>query len=263
MKNNPARILFIPHGGGPLPLLNEPGHTRMVEFLQQVTPSLGTPSAVLVISAHWEEDIVTITGGESPPLIYDYYGFPDETYSIHYPVKGAHKLASKIQNVFQTNGIMSGLDEQRGFDHGLFVPLKIMYPDASIPCVQLSLVKNLDPAIHINIGKALAKLKNENILVLGSGFSFHNLKAFFKKNKNDNNEAFESWLVDTCTNKNISQVERESRLIKWSEAPFARYCHPREEHLLPLHVCAGMASSAAELVFHDNIMGIKTSAFMW
>ena len=266
MTTQQAHIIFIPHGGGPLPLLNEPGHAKMVDFLRRITKSFEKPDAILVISAHWEEDTITITSGGSPELIYDYYGFPEETYNINYLLKGEPVLASKIHSLLERNGIESVLNAQRGFDHGVFVPLKIMYPDADIPCVQLSLNKNLEAKTHLNIGKALAELKNDNVLVLGSGFSFHNLRAFSPSSGSEvieKNEAFENWLVDTCTNESFSQAEREERLVNWIDAPHARYCHPREEHLLPLHVCAGMGGTAAELVFHDKVLGIKTSAFQW
>ena len=238
----------------------------MVSFLREVTPTLGEPSAILVISAHWEESEATITSGKKPPLIYDCYGFPDEAYTVEYPAPGDPVLADKIYNLLRDSGIATSLNDQRGFDHGLFVPLKIMFPEASIPCVQLSLVNNLDPGIHIEIGKALSELRKEKVLILGSGFSFHNMKAFTSQSENipdSGNEAFEDWLVDTCTNENISIDEREKRLIEWSQAPFARYCHPREEHLLPLHVCFGLANNAARLVFNGKVAGKRVSGFQW
>ncbi len=253
-------VLFVPHGAGPLPLLGDKAHQGMVDFLKEIKSEIENPSAIIVISAHWEADKVTITSGKNPPLIYDFSGFPDEAYDIEYPVTGNTQLAEKIYQLLNLNGIDARLDEQRGFDHGLFVPLKIMYPDATIPCVQISLVKTLDPETHIKIGKALAELKNENILIIGSGFTFHNLRAFTQQEINTvdkDNELFENWLVETCTSKAINANERESRLIKWSEAPSARYCHPREEHLLPLHVCYGVSESEARLVFHDDVMGKK------
>lgn len=270
MNNNSTTgagsVLFIPHGAGPLPLLGDAGHQKLVDFLTEISTGLEQPAAIIVVSAHWEEDKVTITSGENPSLIYDYYGFPDEAYDIEYPVAGNLQLSEKIYKLLNVNAIDARLDAQRGFDHGLFVPLKIMYPDATIPCVQISLVNTLDPEMHVNIGKALAELKNENILIIGSGFSFHNLRAFTQQamNSADNdNELFENWLVETCTSNAINASERKSRLIKWSDAPSARYCHPREEHLLPLHVCYGVSESEARLVFHDYVMGKKTSAFMW
>ncbi|MFC1664175.1 DODA-type extradiol aromatic ring-opening family dioxygenase [Pseudomonadota bacterium] len=259
-------VLYIPHGGGPLPLLGDESHQRMVDFLKEITPSLGRPTSILLISAHWEEDQATITSGKSPQLIYDYFGFPEESYNIEYPAIGNSVLAARICRLLEVSGIEVKKDDQRGFDHGMFVPLKIMYPQADIPCVQLSLVQSLDAETHLKIGKALSALREENILVIGSGFSFHNLRAFRANAENlahDKNDAFEYWLIDTCTSENISSDERNRRLADWEEAPHARYCQPREEHLLPLHVCCGMSNSAAKLVFEDKIMGAKASAFLW
>jgi len=260
-----SKVLFIPHVGGPLPLLGDHGHQELVDFLKHITPTLGRPSAILIISAHWEEDRATITSGETPALIYDYAGFPDEAYKIKYPALGNPQLAEKIFNLLQNSGVEATLDNHRGFDHGLFVPLKIMFPDASIPCVQLSLLNSLDPKQHIRIGKALSELRNENLLIIGSGFSFHNMRAFFQSNSSpdEKNEDFERWLINTCTNNDIPENARERKLEQWSDAPFARYCHPREEHLLPLHVCYGICSSAAKLVFDGKVIGKKASAFLW
>ena len=260
-----CNVLFIPHGGGPLPLLGDKRHQELIDFLKDIAPSLGKPSTILVISAHWEEGSATITSGETPALIYDYAGFPDEAYKIKYPALGNPQLAEKIFNLLQNNGVEANLDNNRGFDHGLFIPLKIMFPDASIPCVQLSLLNSLNPEKHICIGKALSELRNENLLIIGSGFSFHNMSAFFqpKDELDEKNEEFEHWLINTCTNNNIPENERQRKLEQWFEAPFARYCHPREEHLLPLHVCYGICSSTAKLVFDGKVIGKKTCAFLW
>ena len=279
-------VLYIPHGGGPLPLLGHPGHQDLVDFLFEITPKLGQPSAIVVISAHWEAPVVTITSGKSPQLIYDYYGFPEEAYKIKYPAPGAPELAKQIFHLLKQDGIEAKLDEQRGFDHGLFVPLKLMYPNADIPCVQISLHSSFDAESHINIGRALSALRHENLLVIGSGFSFHNMDALKSQSAESmmgRNIAFEKWLIETCTGVNLSPGQRESRLINWLEAPHARYCHPREEHLLPLHVCFGMANSAAansaaansaaansagansaaDLVFEGNVVGVKVSGYRW
>jgi 4,5-DOPA dioxygenase extradiol len=259
-------VLFLPHGAGPLPLLGDKDHHGLIDFLQEIASSLGKPSAILVISAHWEADKATITSGNHPSLIYDYYGFPDEAYEIEYPAPGAPIVAEKIFHLLQQSGIDARLDDQRGFDHGLFVPLKIMFPDATVPCVQLSLINNLESEAHIKLGKALTDLRKENVLIIGSGFSFHNLRAFFSPNSDatdPKNEAFEHWLIDTCTDVDISAQEREIRLINWINAPFARYCHPREEHLLPLHICVGLSNSAAKLVFAGKVAGKKACAFLW
>ena len=227
MKNKPY-VLYLSHGGGPLPLLGDEGHREMVSCLQEIAAKMAKPSAILVISAHWEEKIPTITSGARPPLLYDY--------------------------------------TERGFDHGLFVPLKIMYPDADIPCVQLSLVNSLNPLEHIKIGQALRDLRYDNLLIIGSGSSFHNMKAFFASETSESksqNESFENWLIDTCSNQDIDEEERTNRLAHWEDAPFARYCHPREEHLLPLHVCYGLAGTNCTEGFELNILNKKSSMYLW
>jgi aromatic ring-opening dioxygenase catalytic subunit (LigB family) len=261
-----STILYIPHGGGPLPLLGDPGHKGMVEFLGRVTREFERPSAIVIISAHWEEETVTITSGARPPLFYDYYGFPDESYRITYPAPGDPPLAQEISGLLKVGGIESRMDEKRGFDHGVFVPLKLMYPDAQIPCVQVSLVRGLDPQTHLRIGKALAALRAKDILILGSGFSFHHLSAFFSSRPeapDPRNEAFQDWLIATCSAAGPTQQDREKKLIGWDEAPGARYCHPREEHLLPLHVCAGMAGTPARVVFDGKVLGKRSIGLLW
>jgi 4,5-DOPA dioxygenase extradiol len=262
----PSPVLFLSHGGGPLPLLGDKGHQEMVNFIKEITPTLGKPSAILVISAHWEADQPTLTSGTFPSLIYDYYGFPKESYEIKYPAPGSPELANKIFNLLGNVGIEAKLDDHRGFDHGLFVPLKMMYPDANIPCVQLSLVNGLQPEEHIQIGKALADLRKDNVLIIGSGFSFHNIKEFFALSTQETqamNKSFEQWLIDTCSSDQYTEEERKQRLINWDDTPAARYCHPREEHLLPLHVCYGVASTAAKRVFEMEIIGKMASAYLW
>ena len=247
-------------------MLGDEAHRELVDFLKNVSAGLVTPSAIIVVSAHWEEDKPTITSGAAPSLIYDYYGFPDESYEIEYPAPGEPLLAHKIFNLLRGHGIEANLNDQRGFDHGLFVPLKIMYPDASIPCVQLSLVNSLKPIDHIQIGKALAGIMEDRVLIIGSGFSFHNLRAFFVPPTRETqlmNESFEKWLIDTCSNNQLNEIEREHRLVNWESAPAARYCHPREEHLLPLHVCYGVARMPTEKVFTFEVMGKKASAYLW
>ena len=261
-----APVLYIPHGGGPLPLLGDPAHRQLVGFWESIPRSLGTPSAIVLISAHWEEELPTLTGGIHPELLYDYYGFPPESYQIKYPAPGAPFLAKRIHTLLTEGGLQSRLDDHRGFDHGLFIPLKIMYPKADIPCVQLSLLSSLDPKAHIAIGKALAPLRQENVLIIGSGFSFHNLRAFFTSPPgvpDQQNEVFNQWLIDTCTDDALSTDEREERLATWTSAPNARYCHPREEHLLPLHVCFGIAQTKARLVFNGEVLGKRACAFLW
>lgn len=265
MRTKPS-VLFLSHGGGPLPLLGDEGHQEMVECLKKIAATLKKPKAIIVVSAHWEEKAAAITAGANPSLIYDYYGFPEEAYDIEYPCPGEPILAGQIHKVLENIGIEARLDAQRGFDHGLFVPLKIMYPDADIPCVQLSLVNSLDPTEHLNIGQALKGLNYENLLVIGSGFSFHNMKAFFAPETRESkmmNESFEGWLVETCCNLDINEKERMQKFIQWADASYARFCHPREEHLLPLHVCYGMAQTACSDCFELRILNKRSSMYLW
>ncbi len=261
-------VLYLPHGGGPLPILGDRGHEKMVSFLKEITARLGEPSAILIISAHWEEEQATVMSNSQPGIIYDYYGFPAAAYEIRYDAPGHAGLANEVHALLTASGIPAKLDEQRGFDHGMYVPLKLMFPQARIPCIQLSLLKNMDPGMHIALGKAIAPLRSKNILIIGSGMSFHNLRAFFSNtiDSSRENEAFDDWLIETCTHPEISPEEREQRLIEWEKAPFARFCHPREEHLLPLHVCYGVACAdtpIAQTVFNGEIMGKKATSLLW
>ena len=260
-----AQIVYFSHGGGPLPILGDPGHKAMVDFMTQLPSQLRKPDAILVISAHWEESSATLMSASNPTMFYDYYGFPEAAYKITYPAPGSPELANRIAGILQKNNIPTQIDRQRGFDHGLFIPLKLIYPQADIPSLQLSLLRGLSPAAHLALGKALRELMNENILVIGSGFSFHNLRAFSWQGigaPDPANEAFQNWLIEVCIAP-LPQSEREQRLIEWEKAPSARYCHPREEHLLPLHVCLGMAGSPAKVIFDDQILGKRGVAFLW
>jgi aromatic ring-opening dioxygenase catalytic subunit (LigB family) len=238
----------------------------MVEHLGNIASTIQKPSGIVVISAHWEETEATITANPKPPVIYDYYGFPAESYSLEYPAPGDPELAARLVDTLANKDIAARLDHERGFDHGLYVPLLLMYPEADIPCVQLSLLSGLEPQKHIRIGEALSGLARDNIMVLGSGFSFHNLKVLLGGHSSGpdlENEAFESWLIDTCTSPEVDEPTRIQRLIEWERAPAARYCHPREEHLLPLHVCYGVTKSACTGHAELTIMGKRSSTFFW
>lgn len=245
-------ILYISHGGGPLPLLNDESHNAMVQFLTQL--ELPQPKSILVISAHWEEEVATITSHSK--LIYDYYGFPKETYELTYQPKEDKQLPNLISNLLTQHNIKNKIT-QRGFDHGVFIPLMLMYPNADIPVTQLSLINGLDPKEHIELGKALSTL-DSNILIIGSGFSFHNLREYSSSNKKDpKNDAFQDWLINTVTHNN------QEELMKFKQAPYASYCHPREEHLIPLHVCVGAANKSGTVIFDDYIAGKRCVAFRW
>ena len=266
-KQSLSPVLYLPHGGGPLPLLGDPGHGELTEFLGSIRSKLGAPAAILVVSAHWEAARPTLTTATQPDMLYDYSGFPPEAYQIQYPAPGNPDLAEQIISQLATAGIAADEDESRGYDHGLFIPLKLIFPEAELPCIQISLIKGLDPARHIALGRALHFLRSQNVLILGSGMSFHNMQAFFRglpESRPD--EAFDRWLVKVCCNEALTAAERDHELINWSQAPSAGYCHPREEHLLPLHVCLGAAgpdAPPAERVFNKEVLGARVSAFLW
>lgn len=263
--NSSLDIVFISHGGGPLPLLGDPGHADMVAGLGKLAGRLRRPDAILLVSAHWEEDEPTVTAGATPGLIYDYYGFPPESYAIEYPCPGEPALAARVQQALIKAGLPCRQDARRGFDHGMFVPLKIMYPDADIPCVQLSLASHLDAGFHLAMGEALRALEGQRLLVIGSGFSFHNMREFFteRPEANEKNHAFEQWLTQTCSDAGLSEAERRQRLRHWEQAPHARFCHPREEHLLPLHLCVGLAGRACDHHQSLTILGKESGFFCW
>lgn len=259
-------IVYLSHGGGPMPILNDPSHEAMVAFMKQLPATIPTPKSIIVVSAHWEEDNYTTIGGEDPGLFFDYYGFPEESYQLDYPAKGDVVLAQKIKDVLDEKGIVSRVDPLRAYDHGMFIPLLLMYPKADIPAIQISLKHGLDPKEHIELGKTLSECDFDDALIIGSGFSFHNMQTFRFDNVNtpdERNDAFQDWLITTCTDEQYSQEEREEVLIDWEKAPNARYCHPREEHLLPLHVCVGLANHPGEKIFDDYILGKRAVAFKW
>lgn len=261
-----ATILYIPHGGGPLPLLDEAAHLNLNTFLRGFKETIAKPDAIIVISAHWEEPVVSITAQSNPSLLFDYFGFPPETYQYEYPAPGQTELARRIQAMLAQSDIDSRLDQERDFDHGVFIPLMLMYPQADIPCIQISLSDSLDAAFHVQLGNALSALKQENLLILGSGFSFHNLSVMMRGSNaiDEKNQLFETWLAQTCSDENLPESEREQRLIDWAQvAPHARYCHPREEHLLPLQVCYGIGGKVAKTVFQEPVTGYITSAYQW
>ncbi len=260
-----AQIIYFSHGGGPLPILGDSSHKAMIDFMTQLPWRLWKPDMILVISAHWEERVATVLGAEYPPMFYDYYGFPEQAYEIQYGAPGCPELANEIVALLKKLGAPAAVDGQRGFDHGLFIPLKMMYPDADIPAIQLSLLRGLNATAHVALGHALRGLLNKNVLVIGSGFSFHNMREFLAPGRPAQdalNDSFQDWLIHLMAG-SLTQADRERSLIEWERAPAARYCHPREEHLLPLHVCAGMAGEPGGLVFDDMIMGKRSVAFLW
>ncbi len=258
-------VVFLPHGGGPWPFVDLGIGTKseldaLAAYLRQIrNVPAAPPKALLVISAHWEEAVPTVMTGDKPPMLYDYYGFPPESYLVTWPAPGSPALASRVRELLGGAGFETGENAERGFDHGTFVPLKLAYPDADVPTVQLSLKRGLDPAEHLAIGRALAPLRDEGIYIVGSGMTFHNLRAFGNPDARPVAESFDAWLRETAT---LEPAQRDAGLVAWSRAPSARAAHPREEHLLPLMVIAGAAGAdRGSLAFGGTILGLRLSAY--
>ncbi|WP_224240148.1 DODA-type extradiol aromatic ring-opening family dioxygenase [Hyalangium gracile] len=257
-------VVFMPHGGGPWPFV-ELGFDKndcdaLADYLRSVRALPKTPpKALLVVSAHWEEPVPTVMTAERPPMYYDYYGFPPESYQLTWPAPGQPKLAARVQELLGAAGFQTAMDSKRGFDHGTFVPLKLTYPNADVPTVQLSLKQGLDPEEHLAMGRALAPLRDEGVFIVGSGMTFHNLRAFRDPRAPEIAEAFDGWLREAAT---LDAPERDRRLTQWSRAPAARLAHPREEHLLPLMVIAGAAGAdRGTTAYSGKFMGVRLSAY--
>jgi aromatic ring-opening dioxygenase catalytic subunit (LigB family) len=252
---------FISHGGGPWPWLDGPFRRqfdRLEASLADIARAVGKPRAVLMISGHWEADRPTVQSGEAPGMVYDYSGFPAHTYSIKYAAPGSPQVARRVKELLEAAGIPAGLDAKRGFDHGTFAPLQAMYPEADVPVVQLSLKHGYDPAEHLAIGRALAPLRDEGVLIVGSGLSWHNLRMFGPAAKAPS-QAFDAWLDAALT---AAPGDRVQRLEAWTSAPAARLAHPQEDHLVPLMVAVGAAEGEpATRVYHeDGFMGGVTAS---
>lgn len=256
--------IYIPHGAGPCFFMDwNPSDTwhGMAAFLKGIVATLpARPSAIVLVSGHWLEPVFSVTGHAHPQLIYDYYGFPPHTYELAYPAPGDPALAARIADLLGAAQDRASVDAGRGFDHGMFIPLKLMLPAADIPVVQLSLRHDLSPLAHLDAGRALAPLRDEGVLIVGSGMSFHNMRGYGDARFTPLSAEFDQWLTQAVE----SDPEARSALLKrWTRAPHARLCHPpgAEEHLLPLLVAAGAADSAGRKAYSESIMATTISAF--
>ncbi len=267
MSSTRLPVWFIPHGGGTCFFMDPPPSapdtwTGMAAYLRGIPKAVGQkPRALLIISAHWLERRPTVTAAAQPSLIYDYRGFPPHTYQLRYPAPGDPALAADICGRLDRAGIESAADETRGFDHGVFVPLLLLYPDADIPTVQLSLTISLDPAEHIAIGRALAPLREEGVLIIGSGLSFHNLQNLFRADPRviQIAEKFDAWLTSAVTS---PESKRDAALTAWADAPGARVSQPHEDHLIPLMVAAGAGGEdLGARDYYDHIFGAPVSGY--
>jgi len=256
-------VYFVSHGGGPWPWVDgmrQAFAKTEHEFRQMPQRLPAKPRAVLVITGHWESSEFTVSTSAHPPMEYDYYGFPEHTYHIKYPAPGAPVLAARVRELLGQAGITSREDAQRGFDHGTFVPLALMYPDADVPVVMLSMKSGYDPAEHIRLGQALAPLRDEGVLIMGSGLTYHNMRGFGQASSTPVASAFEAYLNEAVTMPDTA--ERNDRLVHWQSAPGARLAHPQEDHLIPLMVVAGAAGAdVGRRVFVDQVMHVAMASY--
>jgi aromatic ring-opening dioxygenase catalytic subunit (LigB family) len=258
-------VVFVPHGGGPVTHVDLGFSPSEVTALATYFRSVGRlpltpPTALLVISAHWEAPVPTVMTSLRPPMLYDYGGFPEEAYTITWPAPGDPALASRVRDLLGEAGFTTAADPDRGFDHGAFTPLKQAFPDARVPAVQLSLKQGLDAAEHLAIGRALSPLRQEGVFIVGSGDTFHNMRAFRGgPSALEPSVEFNAWLDAVVTG---PPEGRDARLAGWASAPHARFCHPREEHLLPLMVVAGAADGdAGTVTWRGAFMGTQQAGY--
>lgn len=257
--------LFIPHGGGPCFFMDwDPKNEwdKMANYLRNIASGLpAQPKAVVMVSAHWIQSEVTVTSASHPEMIFDYDGFPANTYELRYPAPGEPGLAEKLVHLLKTAGIQARTNETRGYDHGMFIPMLLMFPEANIPVIQMSLTKTLNPEEHIAIGQALESLRDEGVLIVGSGMSFHNMRGYGDPRYGPISDIFDTWLTQSVES---DPHTRNKSLAHWEDAPGARQCHPpgAEEHLIPLMVVSGAAGQDKGVkAFTDRVMQTTISAF--
>jgi aromatic ring-opening dioxygenase catalytic subunit (LigB family) len=254
---------FLSHGGGPWPFMED----RRVQYartaaefgrLPQLLPA--RPKAVLVITGHWEAEAFTVSTSAHPPMVYDYYGFPEHTYRLQYPAPGEPGVAAAVKALLTRAGIACREDADQGFDHGTFVPLGLMYPNADMPIVLLSLKSSYDAAEHVRVGEALASLRDAGILIIGSGLTYHNMPGFRQPESKPVSYEFETYLNEAIGQSDAAR--RNAMLVDWQNAPSARLAHPREDHLLPLMVAAGAAGSdVGRRLFVDEVNGVTMASY--
>jgi len=263
MNNSRQPTFFISHGGGPWPYIEDMRQRFAVtatELAKLPATLPAKPKAILMITGHWEAPKFTVSTSAHPPMEYDYYGFPEHTYHLQYPAPGNPELAKRARDLLSSSGIECAEDPERGLDHGVFVPMMLMYPDADIPVVLLSMKSSYDPLEHIKLGEALAPLRDEGILIIGSGLTYHNMRGFGRSASLEPSVQFEQYLYEAVSDADPQQ--RNQALVDWEQAPFARLVHPREDHLIPLMVVAGAAGKdAGQRVFTDTVFEVVMATY--
>jgi len=226
-------ILFLSHGS-PMTAL---GGDALSEVWATLAKRLVKPAAILMISAHWNTRLAMLGGSAQPETIHDFGGFPAELYALRYPAPGAPELAQRIKQQLTDAGIVTGIDAGYGLDHGAWVPLRILFPAADIPVIQLSVQPELGAHHHYALGAALSSLPKENILIIASGHMTHNLRDYMRPPAGErpaaDTRAFREWV-----HTRLMSGSNEA-LLDWENAPGARYAHPTPEHFLPLFVALG------------------------
>lgn len=263
-----------------MPILGDPSQKEITYSLKNRVPKLlglGTPSqprAIVLITAHWSTFTPTISSANSHSLLYDYYNFPPEAYKLKYPASGEPAVAKEIKAAFEAAGLKPEEDAERGWDHGVFVPMLLVNPKADIPIVQISVLQSEDPEKHLRMGAALAHLRESNIAIVGSGFaSFHNLRTMmpmlrgggaaqsaFKAKSDQWNNALTAAVVSK------DSKTRWDGLKGWRALPHADEMHPPAggEHFMPLIVCAGAASEGEEAkTYKDKFVGVDIFTYYW
>jgi 4,5-DOPA dioxygenase extradiol len=238
MSRHPS--LFVSHGSPMLAIEDSPAH----RFLKEYGRELGRPAAILVVSAHWETERPTVATSARPGTVHDFSGFPPALYELTYPAPGAPELAGHAAALLEAAGFPADVDDTRGLDHGAWVPLLLMYPEADVPVTQLSLQTHLGPAHHFRIGEALRPLREAGVLVLGSGSLTHNLGEF-RQHRGDRAPPpwvveFADWIADKIACGSIDDLLDYRR-----RTPHAERNHPTDEHLLPLFFALGAAGPGA------------------
>ncbi|KAK5994616.1 4,5-DOPA dioxygenase extradiol [Cladobotryum mycophilum] len=275
-----APVIALSHGGGPMPILGDPGHKDIVYSLKNRVPKilkLGTPEqprAIVLVTAHWTTGEPTISSEASHELLYDYYNFPPEAYKLKYPAPGEPELAQTVSAAFEEQGLKPVLDGKRGWDHGVFIPMLLVNPAADVPIVQVSVLESEDPEKHLRMGAALSKLRGQNIAIIGSGFaSLHNFRAF-REVRAGGPDQIQLWRdkVDEWNAALTGAVgaevkeERWSKVRAWRELPHAYDMHPRGggEHFMPLVVCAGAALDGEKVEkYRDEYAGTNILTYYW
>lgn len=250
--------LFISHGA-PTVIIDDCS-TR--DFLQQLGGTIGRPKGIVCVSAHWTTAEPCVTMHPSPPTIHDFGGFPDELYDLTYPAPGNPLLAKRVQTLLRAQGITADKDTSRGYDHGAWAPLMLMYPEADIPVIQLSVQPHLGPEHHLAMGRALQPLRDEGVLILASGSATHNLRDFFGRKLDEEPlpyaHEFAEWLKDAVVNGDTGAL-----LDYLHQEPQALRNHPTPEHFLPLFVTLG--TGGAGRVIHDAYTYgfLSMASFIW